>query len=509
VLAAPRRQRRLPTSAILAIAATASLFVCLSLVVGSVLVTYIYYQFSGLILPGVSVGEVQLDNMTLSQAAVALHKTWNLETRIQVTNGVQTQLVAPSDLGLQLDAVQTAQEAHAVGHGGSPLAEMGQVFASLVDGWQVEPVITLDQAAARAGLEALTPQMSQPPRDANLRLEGGSLVAVPGQLGYSLDIDQTLAVLAADPQSVLENGRLQVVPLPLAPRLTDVSPAIAEAQHLLDTPASLQAYDPITDEHLAWAIPPETIGAWLKIEPGEQGPRATFDPAQVARYLDGLSAELGAGRYLDSARYSAQVAETVLQGLPAAISVSHTPTSYTIQAGDTLLKIGWKLGFPMWIILQSNPGLDPDHLLVGSELVIPSKDDLLPLEAIPNKRILIDIGKQRLSVFQDGALLHKYVISTGIDRSPTQPGVFQVQTHERKAYASVWDLYMPHFLGIYEAWPGFMNGIHGLPTLSNGQRLWANILGKPASYGCIILDLDDAEWLYQWAENGVVVEIRP
>jgi hypothetical protein len=85
--------------------------------------------------------------------------------------------------------------------------------------------------------------------------------------------------------------------------------------------------------------------------------------------------------------------------------------------------------------------------------------------------------------------------------------VFQVQTHERSAYASIWDLTMPYFLGIYEAWPGFQNGIHGLPTLSNGQILWENILGRPASYGCIILDLDTAEHLYNWAEDGTVVEI--
>jgi lipoprotein-anchoring transpeptidase ErfK/SrfK len=39
--------------------------------------------------------------------------------------------------------------------------------------------------------------------------------------------------------------------------------------------------------------------------------------------------------------------------------------------------------------------------------------------------------------------------------------------------------------------------------------LWANILGRPASYGCIILDLNAAEKLYNWAENGVVVEIKP
>jgi hypothetical protein len=76
------------------------------------------------------------------------------------------------------------------------------------------------------------------------------------------------------------------------------------------------------------------------------------------------------------------------------------------------------------------------------------------------------------------------------------------------AYASLWDLTMPNFIGIYEAWPGFFNGIHGLPTLSSGQRLWSDVLGRPASYGCIILDLAAAEWLYNWADPGVVVEIR-
>jgi lipoprotein-anchoring transpeptidase ErfK/SrfK len=128
---------------------------------------------------------------------------------------------------------------------------------------------------------------------------------------------------------------------------------------------------------------------------------------------------------------------------------------------------------------------------------------------VPGKRIVISISKQRLWVYENGESIGKYKISTGIDRSPTQPGVFQVQTHDRKAYASVWDLTMTHFLGIYEAWPGFMNGIHGLPTLSSGRRLWGNILGRPASYGCIILDLDNAKRLYNWAEDGVVVEITP
>ncbi len=229
----------------------------------------------------------------------------------------------------------------------------------------------------------------------------------------------------------------------------------------------------------------------------------------VTEFLQSESASLGDDRYINFQDYVPQLSQLIQTGGTLSLRILHSPTTYTVKPGDTLLKIGWDTGIPYWRIAQSNPGLNPDALSTGQEIQIPSKDDLLSLPVIDNKRIVISISKQRLWVYEDGEQIRKYVISTGVDRSPTQPGVFQIQTHVPSAYASVWDLTMPNFLGIYEAWPGFMNGIHGLPTLSNGRRLWANILGSPASYGCIILDLDAAEWLYNWAEEGVVVEITP
>ncbi len=517
VVVRPRHRPASPSSTLLLTLLAAGVGLVGLFLAAAVFFFYGYYQLSGLIVPGVQIGELHLEGMTAQQAAVELHRRWNMETHLLVSNGLGSQaVVTPSDLGLYLDAVRTAQRAHEVGHGGWVLEEMSQMVTGLTKGWEVAPEVVLDEKTARAGLEALIPQMSQAPRDATLRLEGGTLVAVPGEIGYTINLDYSLAALAADPGAVLTSNQFQVILQPVPPSVNDVTPAMAQAQSLLDTPAQLQVYDPVSDEQLAFAIPRETVGTWLKVVPGGAGevPQVALDPAQVAIYLDGLSATLGPGRYLDSARYSAQVA-TALTLTPtngsasALIIASHPPTTYLVQPGDTLLKIGWKLGFPWWMILDANPGIDPDNLWAGAELVIPSKDDLLPLPVIPNKRIVMSIDRQRLWVYQDGQRLSEHIISTGIDRSPTQPGVFQVQTHERNAYASVWDLHMPHFLGIYEAWPGFMNGIHGLPTLANGQRLWANILGRPASYGCIILDLADAKWLYQWAEDGVVVEIRP
>lgn len=484
-----------------------SLMLCLTLT--AIFGYYGYYQSSGRIVPGVYLHQTDLSGMTLDEAMLVLHEQWNVQKVIVATNGTQSQALSPADLGLGLNALATAQKAHNVAHGGSILAETAQMFAALKDGWQIEPVIGLDEEVARASIEALVPQMSLPAVDATLRLEGTTLTPVPSALGYTINIEETLAGLVANPGGVLATGVLPIIPMPILPRISDVSPAMAEAQRLMDTPVSIHAYDPIRDETLSWDVPREVVGGWLKVQPGEDGPQIVLDESLVAAYLNSLNDQLGSDRYLDGERFGKNLAEAIHQGNPYAVSLSYLPTNYAVQPGDTMLKIGWKLGTPYWMILQANPGLDPENVPAGTTLTVPPKTDLLPLPIVPGKRIVMSINRQRMWIYQDGQVLQKFVISTGIDRSPTQPGIFQVQTHDPNAYASVWDLYMPNFMGVYEAWPGFMNGIHGLPTLSNGRRLWANILGSPASYGCIILDLDDAEWLYNWAEDGVVVEIQP
>ena len=90
----------------------------------------------------------------------------------------------------------------------------------------------------------------------------------------------------------------------------------------------------------------------------------------------------------------------------------------------------------------------------------------------------------------------------------TRSGVFAVLDKIPNAYAATWDLQMPYWLGIY--WAGSLeNGIHALPILSNGQRLWEGYLGTPVSFGCIILGTDEARQLYYWADVGTPVIIQP
>jgi LysM repeat protein len=502
-------KRGSPTTCALILAAGLLLLLltCLPLMTG--IAGYVYYQMSGRIAPGVHVGETSLSWMTVEDAAIAIQKEWNMEHRLVVSDGFQTLTVSQAELGLEVNAVETARSAFGVARRQAMWDEFGQMVRGWLDGSQVAPVAVVDQQSARLGLERLNEQFTRPARDASLTWDGSQLVVIPSELGYTINISETLEVLETSPGLVLTSGYLRLPLAPLIPPISDVDAALEQADRLLDTPLTLRGYDPIQEEHFLWDVPRSEIGSWLKFDSGDDGPIVGIDPDKLTAYLNGLGSGLGGDRWLDSAAYSPHLAQAIQQGSPFLILVNHRPTTYVIQPGETLISIAWKLGVPYWMILQANPELDPDALQAGQSLDIPSKDELLPLPIVPNKRIVISISEQRLWVFLDGKLLSEHVISTGINRSPTQPGIFQVQSHELEAYASVWDLYMPHFLGVYEAWPGFMNGIHGLPRLSNGQRLWKNILGKPASYGCIIMDLNEAEWLYNWAEPGVVVDIRP
>ncbi len=478
------------------------------LTVFSVLGIYAYVQALDLILPGVGAGGVGLGGMTVEEAARKLETAWNSENVITLTDGQRTWTASPAELGLTLDASATAQRAYEAGRGEGLINGIVTLIESAVGGYAVAPTAALDPAAARNGLTRWAAAINIPPQDATIRIEGGQVVAVPGANGLSLDIDSTLALLASDPSGVLAQGYLPLAVVPIAPRVGEADDALAEARQLLAAPLDLTIYDPISDERWQWTVTPEQIAAWLAIQTTNSGPQVSVDEEKLSAYLSGLSNGLGSGRYVDAGQSAELVQQALRSHTPVTLIVRHTPTSYTVQPGDTLIRIAWQVGMPYWKLIEANPGIDENALVVGQTINVPSKDELLPLPVIPNKRIVISISEQHLWAYQDGQLVYDFVISTGIDRSPTQPGVFQIQSHELNAYASAWDLWMPHFMGIYEAWPGFMNGLHGLPTLSNGVRLWADILGRPASYGCIILDLDDAEALYNWAEEGVVVEIR-
>jgi len=207
-----------------------------------------------------------------------------------------------------------------------------------------------------------------------------------------------------------------------------------------------------------------------------------------------------------------------IPGSPTAPTVAYQPehaaTTHTVQPGETLMAVAIRYDVALWTLVQVNSIANPSRIFPGQVLVIPRASSLAPASApIPSgtgggKRVVIDLSEQHLVAYQDGTLVYSFVASTGMPGAQTSTGTFRVLDKIPNAYASTWGLQMPHWLGIY--WAGSLeNGIHALPILSNGQRLWEGHLGTPVSYGCVILGTEEARMLYEWAEVGMPVVIQP
>jgi lipoprotein-anchoring transpeptidase ErfK/SrfK len=131
---------------------------------------------------------------------------------------------------------------------------------------------------------------------------------------------------------------------------------------------------------------------------------------------------------------------------------------------------------------------------------------VIPSPTPPSKVILVSISEQHLYAYENGMLVYSFIASTGMNNS-TRVGTFYILDKMDNAYGSTWDIWMPNWMGIYYS-GGLENGIHALPLLSGGGRLWSGYLGSPISFGCVVLGVEDAQLLYDWAEVGTEVTIQ-
>jgi lipoprotein-anchoring transpeptidase ErfK/SrfK len=470
---------------------------------------YGYLEAFEIILPGVEVGGVSLEGLALHEAVAKLDRNFNQGSSMIAVDSLdltRVWVVSPSEFGLAVDAQASAERAYAAGREAGVVAGVEQMLS---ERWHGAPVVSFDPTVAREALEAWAERVNVPAIEGTLDVADGIVHQIAGKAGKKLDVEASLGLIATDPAgTLLEYQMVPLVMVPVEPQIWDVSTVAAEIEGYLGSGLTLRAYDPVLDEWFTWAPSRELIASWLEIERGLTEYQVALVEERVAEYVAGLDASLGEERTIDvdvAMECAMQGLEDILQD---PLRVYYRPMPYTVQRPQTLTSLGAQIGMPFWKIIEANPQLAGRNPWVGETITLPAKDAMLTLPVIMNKRIVINISEQHMWVYQDGELIRDHIISTGMVDSPTMPGIFQVQSHFENAYASNWDLWMPHFLGIYDAVPGFENGIHGLPVLSNGVRLWASVLGQPASYGCIILDLEAAEELYTWAEDGVVVEIQ-
>jgi hypothetical protein len=110
-------------------------------------------------------------------------------------------------------------------------------------------------------------------------------------------------------------------------------------------------------------------------------------------------------------------------------------------------------------------------------------------------QIIVSIADQRISLYENGDLIARSSVSTGVERHPTPLGVFSVigkkKWHRSNIYSGA---PMPYMQRI--TWSGIALHAGELP-------------GHPASHGCIRLSNDFAIRLWQLTKRGTRVIIAP
>lgn len=224
-------------------------------------------SFAGEVLPGVSVGGVELAGLTPEAAATRLSErlTFPQTGKIVLQDGANAWQVRPIDLGVGLSSTEAAQAAYLYGRIGNPVVRLYDQVRAWHSGIDLAPYLVYDERLAQLYLNSLAVNIDRPTIEAALSLNGAEVVATPGQIGRQVDIDASLASLKAQ-MALLSDGAVALVVKETPPEIIDASPYAEQARAILSAPLTLSLPNPQPGDPGPWAILPEQLAAMLKVE---------------------------------------------------------------------------------------------------------------------------------------------------------------------------------------------------------------------------------------------------
>jgi lipoprotein-anchoring transpeptidase ErfK/SrfK len=222
-------------------------------------------------------------------------------------------------------------------------------------------------------------------------------------------------------------------------------------------------------------------------------------PVMLSRLYQNLSGELADGVFeLSMIEVAPPESESVQN------NYTGQTTLHVVERGQELALIARLYGVDMSDIVTMNNLANPDLLYVGQELIIPAAGIYTPDMAdapAPSttvcKAIVVSTQKQRIYAYENGQLVHSYLVSTGLPDTPTVLGDYKIYVKYTATDMSGPDYYLPNVPYTMYFYQGY--GIHG--------TYWHNSFGRPMSHGCVNLPTPEAEWFFNWADIGTPVRV--
>ena len=110
----------------------------------------------------------------------------------------------------------------------------------------------------------------------------------------------------------------------------------------------------------------------------------------------------------------------------------------------------------------------------------------------------MDLSEQALTVYEGLNPVKRYLVSTGLPQTPTPLGQYRIWIKlktDDMAGAGYYIKDVPWVMYFFEGY-----GLHGVT--------WHANFGHPMSHGCVNQPNDMAEWLFNFADVGTLVNIH-
>jgi lipoprotein-anchoring transpeptidase ErfK/SrfK len=110
----------------------------------------------------------------------------------------------------------------------------------------------------------------------------------------------------------------------------------------------------------------------------------------------------------------------------------------------------------------------------------------------------VDLTNQMLYAYEGNTVVASFLVSTGVAAYPTVTGQYYIYVKYVSTLMTGPGYYLPNVPYTMYFYEGY--GIHG--------TYWHNNFGTPMSHGCVNMRTSDAEWMFNWASVGTLVNVH-
>lgn len=470
--------------------------ICLSILVGvsfflnTAIVTAKYYE--GRILPNTTVSGMSMSGKKVDEAASLISTQAGKITSQPVTLqlGDTTSTATSAELGVAIDETATLQQL-------SPSTDTWawsklSYWKSFFRNKNQVMVYSVNEEKLTDTLNTMFP-VSQEAKDAEITIKDGQLETTLAQEGITVDID----LIKRNLQSLVASA---APPPPVTLDFSTAAPQVSTAQANQTKTEVETALKPIflTENGKGYRIESKDYYSYITFTKHENSISWQITQSKLEELI---KAKL-------SKKINIKMRQKTIMSDTGQVT-DEGQEGKEIDAAALAATL-----FPMVRDRAYNTAETPVNVPVR---VIPITDKVVTPAFVAGqyegKYISINLSEQKIYLLEGKTLVGSYTVSSGKWSTPTPKGVFYIKNKISMAYSRPFKLYMPWWnaLAPNPDGSGYKGvGIHGLPCFNKScsSREGENHIGTPVSHGCVRVNDEGAQLIYDWAPVGTPVVIN-